>query len=69
MRSIYKTLTLTLLTFALFITGCTSAYSSHYGNRAARYNNVPYNNAYRYNTYRHHGAYMGRPYRRYWEEI
>lgn len=66
MRSFYKTLTLTLLGFALFVTGCTNAYSSHHGNRGARYNNIPYNNnAYRYNSYRNHGAYMGRPYRRY----
>jgi len=62
MKNIYKT----LLILTLFVTGCTGAYSSHHGNRGARYNNIPPNNdAYRYNTYRHNGAYMGRPYRRY----
>ena len=66
MRNFSKTLTLVLITFILFVSGCTSAYSSHHGNRAGRYNNVPYNNTpYRYNNYRHNGAYMGRPYRRF----
>jgi len=47
MNILSKTISLTLV--ILFISACTSAYSSHHGNRAGRYNNVPYdNNNYRY---------------------
>lgn len=56
---------LILMSVLLFISACTHAYSSHHGNRGARYNNVPYNNVYRYSTYRQNSMYMGRPYRRY----
>jgi len=64
MRKLLTFFSLSIFTSILFFTACASAYSSHHGNRAARYNNVPYNSAYRYNYYNHGGVYMGRPYRR-----
>jgi len=59
-----KYVTSLLLIFSFFVlSACTHAYSSHHGNRAGRYNNVPYNNAYYYNDYRIRNTHMGRPYR------
>jgi len=56
---------LILITVLLALSACAGAYSSHHGNRGARYNNLPDNNVYRYSRYRQNNMYMGRPYRRY----
>jgi len=61
--SILKT---AILIFTLVIlSACASAYSSHHGNRGARYNNMPYRGNYQYNNYYRGSSYAGRPYRNY----
>ena len=62
MRMIYSVV---LLSALLLFSACSHAYSSHHGNRGARYNSLPYNGVYQYSTYRQNSMYMGRPYRRY----
>ena len=57
--------TFILLSVLVLFSACSHAYSSHHGNRGARYNNLPYNGVYQYSTYRQNTMHMGRPYRRY----
>jgi hypothetical protein len=64
MSLIIKTLSFSAI--ILFLGACAGAYSSHHGNRGARYNSIPYTyDGYRYNNFYRGSAYAGRPYRRY----